>query len=113
MKTFWLFLRPNSIKATLLVVLALASLVVTTGFEATSKVTWYANRGFPLPFITISEYVFGGRCLQNTICIAANIRDFYPYAMILDILGWYLVSCTIVFAYQIVKKQRDGRKSNI
>jgi hypothetical protein len=108
MKTFWSFLRPSFVKTTLWVILILASLFVTSGFEPTSKLTWHANRGFPLPFITIFEYVFRGLCMPDTICIATNIRDFYPDAMLLDLLGWYLVSCTMVFAYRIAKKRDKG-----
>jgi hypothetical protein len=111
MKILLLFLRPNCVKITLVMILTLLSSIVTTGFEATSKVTWYANRGFPFPVVTISDYVTGGRCSHNTICLAANIRNFYPYALLLDILGWYLVSCAIVYAHQALKKQR--RASNL
>jgi hypothetical protein len=111
MKKLLLFLRPNCVKIALLVVFTLISLAVTTGGEATSKVTWHANRGFPFPVITISDYVPGGRCSQNTICLAVNIQDFYPYALLLDILGWYLVSCAMVFVYQTMKKQ--CRASNL
>jgi len=100
-----LFLRPSCVKIILLIIFTLASLAVTTGFEATSKVTWHANRGFPFSVITISDYVLGGRCSQNTICLAVNIQNVYPYALLLDILGWYLVSCAMVFAYQAMKKR--------
>jgi hypothetical protein len=111
MKKLWVFLQPNYVKITLLVIFALISLAVTTEGEATSKVTWHADRGFPFPVITISDYVPGGRCSQNTICLRANIQNFYPNALVLDILGWYLVSCAMVFAYQAMKKR--WRASNL
>jgi hypothetical protein len=68
-------------------------------------VTWHANRGIPFPFITIFEYVQGGRCLINKICIATNIQDFYPYALFIDVLIWYLVSCAIILGYEALKKR--------
>jgi len=108
MRKLWFFLRPNCIKLFLLVVLALASLAVTTRFEATSKVTWYADRGFPFPFLTISESVDRKWCEHNTICIDENIQDFYPNALVLDILGWYLISCIVTTGYETVKSQRKA-----
>jgi len=108
MKTFWLSLRPSKTKIVFSIVLTLASILVTSGFQATSKVTWYANRGFPLPFMTLSEAVDRRICQNNTICIATNISNIFPIAIVLDILGWYVVSCLIVFAYQIVKEQFSG-----
>src|SRR5262245_61078465 len=110
MKMLWLFLRPNLSKAALLIISMLISSIVTTGAEATSKVTWQANRGFPLPFLTLFEYVQVGRCPQNTICIASNIQNFYPLALMLDILGWYLLSCAITSVYGAIKRQREAGK---
>ena len=104
MKIFWLFLRPNLIKITLGVILTLASSIAITKLVWTSKVNWHAVRGFPFTFITIYEYVRGGYCAHNTICLATNIQNFYPYALILDFVLWYLVSCAIVLGYEAVKK---------
>jgi hypothetical protein len=103
-----LFLRPNCVKIILVMIFTVASLAVTTGFEATSKVTWHANRGFPFSVMTISEDARGGRCPPRDICLATNIQSFYRYALLLDILGWYLVSCAMIFAYQAMKKRRGA-----
>ncbi len=105
MKKIWLFLRPSYMKITLLVILTLTSSAITTEFEATSKVTWHANRGFPFPIMTIFEYVQGGRCVQNTLCIATNIQNFHVLTLLLNILVWYLVSCAVILGYKAVKKQ--------
>ena len=106
MKMLWLFLRPSRLRVTFFVTFTLLTSTVTTGFEATSKVTWHANRGLPFPYITIFEYVQGGRCLINTVCVATNIQHFNLYALLSDMLVWYLVSCVIVFGYEVLKKQR-------
>jgi len=105
MKTFWQILRPNYINISLLVVLMLISSFVSTGFQWTSKVNWHADRGFPFSFMTINEFIRGGYCPHNTICLATNIQQFYLYAFLLDVLVWYIVSCAIVFGYEILKKQ--------
>jgi hypothetical protein len=104
MKEIWLFMRPSRMKVILVLLLTISSLIVTTGFEATSKLSWHANRGFPYPFMTISDYFPGRWCPFKAICIASNIRDFYPDRMILNILVWYVVSCAITSVYQRVKK---------
>jgi hypothetical protein len=106
MKMLWYLLRPSRLGITFFITLTLLTSTVTTGFEATSKVTWHANRGLPFPYITIFEYVQGGRCLINTVCVATNIKYFNPYALLLDMLVWYLVACALVFGYEFLKKQR-------
>ena len=111
MKMLWRFLRLNRLKAALLVICGLIFSNLTTGLEATSKVTWQANRGFPLPFMSLDEYMQGGRCLQNTICVSANIQSFSIYALIVDLLGWYLISCAITFIYEAIIRQWDKSKS--
>ncbi len=108
----WLFLRPDKTNITLSIIYTLLSLIIVTGLKWTTKMTWYASRGFPFPFVKIYDYVKGGSCPPYNICLVTNIQDFYPFALLMDILVWYLVSCAIVFSYQIVKKQRDIKKSS-
>jgi hypothetical protein len=79
---------------------------VTTGDGATSKVTWQLDRGFPFPFITIVETVPMERCSINTICIETNIQQFYLYALLVDMLVWYLLSCVIVYGYEVLQNIR-------
>ena len=110
MKVF-LFLRPDKTKITLSIILTLLSLIIVTGLKWTTKMTWYANRGFPFPVVKIYDYVKGGSCPPYNICLATNIQDFYPYTLLIDILVWYLVSCAIVLGYETVKKQRRRLKS--
>lgn len=103
----WLFLRPNRANLTLSIIFTLLSLIIVTGLEWTTKMTWDANRGFPLPIIRIYDYVKGGSCPPYDICLATNIQDFYPSALLLDLLIWYLVSCAVVLGYQAVMKQGE------
>jgi len=105
MNEFRSFLRPNFLKFALLAILILISSSIVTGFEATSKVTWHASRGFPFPYMTIFDYVHGGRCQQNAICFAVNVRDFSVFCFLLDVILLYLVSCATAFAYEILKKR--------
>jgi hypothetical protein len=105
MKTFLNFLQPSRLKAASFVISILLASTVTTGFEATSKVTWHANRGIPVPFIILFENVPFERCPINTICVATNIQQFYLYALLFDMLVWYLLSCAIVFGYEVLQDQ--------
>ncbi len=104
MKVF-LFLRPEKTKIILSIILTLLSSIIVTGLNWTTKMTWYANRGFPFPIVKIYDYIQGGHCPPYDICLATNIQDFYPYTLLMDILLWYLFSCTIVFGYKTIKKQ--------
>lgn len=111
MNEFRSFFRPNILKFALLAILILTSLSIVTGFEATSKVTWHASRGFPFPFMTIFDYVQGGRCQQNAICFAVNVRDFSVFYFLLDVILLYFVSCAIAFAYETLRIKSGIRNS--
>jgi hypothetical protein len=108
MKVFY-FLRPDKTKITISIILTLLSLIIVTGLEWTTKMTWYANRGFPFSFIKVYDYVKGGHCPSYNICLATNIQEFYPYTLLIDILVWYLFSCTIVFGYEAIRKEGRPR----
>jgi glycopeptide antibiotics resistance protein len=108
-----LLLRPDKTKITLMMIFTLLSLIIVTGLEWTTKMTWYANRGFPFPFLKIYDFVKGGSCTPYNICLATNIQDFSPFAMLMDLFVWYLVSCIIAFAYHRIKKKRTEEKSVI
>jgi len=110
MRKISLFLRPNCTKLILVVAIILLSLIITTGSRATSKVTWTANKGFPLPFIEISEHAQRKQCWTNTICVSTNIQKFYSYAFLLDLLVWYLVSCALTLAFTTVKEHYSQSK---
>ena len=101
----WLFIKPNCKKFIIDVILTLLSLTVTTGFWPTSKVTWTANKGFPLPFVHVSEYVQGTLCMIKRICIATNIQQFYIYSFLLDLLAWYLVTCILTLGFTKMKEK--------
>jgi hypothetical protein len=103
MKKLYSFIRPDCTKFIILVVLIILSLTITTDFYPTSKVSWTAKKGFPLPFLVIYEYVQGKRCLINSICFSSNIQEFYPYLIVIDILVWYLVSCCLITGYEILQ----------
>lgn len=105
MKTIWNFLHPSYRKAALFIILTVLAFTITTGFEPTSKVTWKANRGIPFPFITLFENVPMKRCPINTICIATNIQQFYLFASLVDMLVWYLLSCALVFGYEVMQNK--------
>jgi hypothetical protein len=106
MKTLWNILQPSRLKTVFFVIFTLLASTVTTGFEATSKVTWHVNRGIPFPFIILYENVPMERCLINTICVETNIQHFYLYALLFDVLVWYLLSCAIVFGHEVLQNQR-------
>ncbi len=104
MKVFF-FLRPAKTKITLSIILTLLSVIIVTGMEYTSKMTWIAYRGFPFLFIKIYDYVKGSYCDSFNICLATNIQEFYPYSLFIDILLWYLFSCAIVYGFDAIKKR--------
>lgn len=106
MKTLWNLLHPSRLKSAFFVIFTLLALTVTTGFEPTSKMTWKANRGIPFPFITLFENVPMELCPINTICVATNIQQFYLNAFLIDMMVWYLLSCALVFGYEVLQNQR-------
>lgn len=98
------FMRPSWTKIILSIVLTLLSSIIVTGLNWTTKMTWFANRGFPLPFVKLFDYVKGGPCPPYNICLATNVRNFYLHALLIDFFTWYLVSCAIVLGYETVKR---------
>lgn len=112
MNLFWIFLRPKGVKFALAVFLTLISSVVMTKFEWTSKVTWYAERGFPFFFMKITDTVYGKYCPFDSICFSTNIQSIDSFSLTIDFLLWYLISCILIFAYQTVKTKCNDRKSN-
>ena len=93
----WFFLRPNLVKLIILMIVILSSLSVVTEREATSKVTWSEKRGVPWPFLTLTEYQ--GPCPPVNFCTKVYIQTFHPFELLLDILGWYVISCILFFLY--------------
>jgi hypothetical protein len=102
MKTLWLFLSPNFVQIVLLLILAISTSLIVTGYEPTSKVSWLENRGIPFHFVTITGYE--GPCPGKDLCRYINILSFDPWVLITDLTIWYLVSCTIIPVYEAVKK---------
>jgi hypothetical protein len=107
-KIFWGFLRPNFVKTLFLLFLLAMTLSVVSGRQATSKVSWQENRGIPFRFVTLTGYA--GPCEQNGFCREMNIQNFYPYMLVIDVIGWYLVSCALISGYETLKKQHSARK---
>jgi hypothetical protein len=107
MKKLWLFFRPDFIKSTLLLLLMILVTLAVTERNATSKVSWQEKRGAPFYFVTISGYE--GPCSENAFCRDVNIQSFNLWALMVDVAGWYLISCAIVFGYEILKKQHRQR----
>lgn len=102
MKSLHLFLRLNAVKMVLQVILLILASLVTSGYEATSKVSWQENRGIPFPFVTISYY--SGPCLYQIYCQQAKIIYLSMCAIIGNVIVWYFVSCVIVLGYDVLKK---------
>jgi len=98
----WFFIRPSFKKTLLLLLIIAVSAIIVTEHTATSKVSWQEERGIPLSFMNIVGYE--GPCSENGFCRDMNIQSFNFGALIIDIAGWYLISCTIAYVYQIVKK---------
>ena len=94
MNKLWLFFRPDFIKTILLLLLMTMATLAVTDRKATSKVSWQENRGAPYSFVTVSGYE--GPCSENAFCRDVNIASFNLWALIVDIAGWYLVSCAII-----------------
>jgi hypothetical protein len=106
-------LSPHLDKIILTVILILVSLSVSLWGEATSKVTYIANRGYPFSIMTITDRVNLYSCMDFNLCITTNIQKFYPSELLLDILIWYLVSCLLVFVYDAVTRRSSFLQPNI
>jgi hypothetical protein len=95
----WLFFQPNSIKISLALAILLATLLIVSRHEPTSKVSWEQYRGAPLPFLSLTEY--RGPCgLDTGLCINLHFQAIHPGAMLVNLLGWYTVSCILVLGYE-------------
>jgi hypothetical protein len=94
----WGFLRPNFIKLAMLVLVMSMTMLVITDQQATSKVTWNQERGLPLPFLTLGKYQ--GPCPPSDACTRVFIQRLHPLELLLDFLGWYVVSCVLFWACQ-------------
>jgi hypothetical protein len=105
----WLFLRPNAIKLVILMTAMSLTLLVVTEREATSKVTWDENRGAPLPFLTITKY--RGPCPPLNFCTKVYVQTLHPSKILLDILGWYVISCTLFLGYKRIFRCRPPTSS--
>ena len=84
------FLRPDSTKLLVSVILIILSLLVVTGREWTTKVTFRENRGAPLPFLTLEVFGPGEPCYR--------LGAVRLWAIPVDILIIYLMSCGISLA---------------
>ena len=94
----WFFLRPNLVKLVILMIAMSLTLLIVTEREATSKVTWNENRGAPFPFLTLTKYQ--GPCPPLDFCTEVHIHAFHPFALLLNILGWYIISCVLSLGYR-------------
>jgi hypothetical protein len=101
MKAVSLFLRPNLPKILLLAILLAVTCFVSTGYKATSKVSWQENRGIPLAIVTLAGYEGPGS--NSNLCREVRIQNIWPIAFILDIFVWYMVSCLVFLIYIGVK----------
>lgn len=93
-----LFLRPNPLKLVFVLIGITLTLLLVVERDATSKVTWNESRGAPLPFLTVIEY--RGPCPPHSYCTRVDIKAFHPVKLLVDILGWYVLSCTLFFVYK-------------
>ena len=100
------FLRPNLVKLIVMMIAMLLTLLVITERDATSKVTWNEHRGAPLPFLTLAKYE--GPCPPLGFCTEVHIQTLHPFELLLDALGWYIVSCLLFSGYARITM---GRKS--
>lgn len=89
------YLRPNLLILTILLV---ALSLTWNEHEATSKVTWKESRGAPWPFLTLTEY--RGPCPPRNFCTELQIDTLHPWALLLDILSWYVVCCSLLWGYK-------------
>jgi hypothetical protein len=100
--------RPNrSNLAIVLVLLSLTSLAVSQR-EATSKVTWKESRGAPWPYLNLAEY--RGPCPPSGFCTEVHIDTFHPFALLIDILSWYFVSCLVLWGYRRMPVPRLNKR---
>ena len=105
--SIWLFLRPTVIKLAILVAIVSITLLVAIEREATSKVTWNESRGAPFPFLTLVEY--RGPCPPLNFCTKVSSHSLRPLALLVDILGWYAVSCILAWGYERMLSQQLHR----
>lgn len=98
----WFFLCPNLVKLIILTIIISLTLLVVTEREATSKVTWSESRGVPLPFLTLVEY--RGPCLPLNFCTKISVQNIFPLELLLNLLGWYIISCILFLAYEKIFK---------
>ena len=98
-----MFLRPNVQKIIILFVLLSLSLLIATEQKATSKVTWQEIRGTPLAFLTVTE--FRGPCgpSEDGICSMYFVDGINFFALLINIVGLYLIACVLVFGYEKVR----------
>jgi hypothetical protein len=94
------FLRPNFLKLAILILALSLTLLIVTEREATSKVSWQEKRGAPLSFLTLVEY--RGPCPPSSFCAKVRIRDLHFSALLIDILGWYIISCAVFLVFRRV-----------
>ena len=92
--SIWQLLKPNWFKVVSTIILFALSLFVITGAMATSKVSWYENRGIPLTCLRVAKmWPCGPGPDLDEICI--YLEAVYPFALLVDILSFYLVSCAV------------------
>jgi len=102
----WLFLRPTFVKLSFVIVALTLTLFIISEREATSKVTWEEHRGAPLPFLSLMEY--RGPCgPDRSFCVYSFFNALHPVPLLADVLGWYIVSCTLAVGYdRVLRHQR-------
>jgi hypothetical protein len=97
-----MFLRSNLQKIVVLLVFLSVSLLIVTEQKATSKVTWEEVRGAPLAFLTITE--FRGPCgpSEGGICSMYFVDEINYFALLMNVIGLYLIVCILGFGYERV-----------
>ena len=94
--SIWQLLKPNWFKVLSTIIPFALSLFVVTGAVATSKVSWYEDRGVPLTCLRIAKmWPCGPEPDLDEVCI--HLEAVYPLSLFVDALSFYLVSCTVGF----------------
>ena len=107
---YLMFLQPNIAKILVLILLMILTSLIVMDFRATSKVTWEGTLGIPFSFAAILGY--NGPCSHKELC-RDIIHNFNPYALMLDIAIWYLVSCGLVLGFNVLKNRDNAQKTDI
>jgi len=82
-----------------LIIIVTSSLVVGN-YEATSKVSWAIEGGWPMSYLNLTRY--HGPCNSNAICTDISIQGINVSMFVLDALIWYVIACFIAYGVPII-----------